>query len=230
MFDLEDGAILEPQGYWQIFKNRSFLDSVEKAQSEKEAIEAIKNLSHGYDINYFDPGQKAQWRALHYAAYRGWENLVKLLLENGAQVDIVDAFGRTPLILVSNLTGYRIEIFLRLIHAGANIHAKDLRGENAIDNAKIEDDWIHEQLRNLLENIEKTLESLHSEKPLNQKELKNAFQNMKYDEFVKQFYTPEIANHDPYKSEREIYKIHYTYNEDSELNQLGENPDLDQIS
>ncbi|MCZ6870773.1 MAG: ankyrin repeat domain-containing protein, partial [Gammaproteobacteria bacterium] len=61
--------------------------------------------------------------ALHYAARAGFEDVMKLLLDNGADVDAPDAEGETPLASVLRSTSKRRDKLAvaaeRLIQSGA---------------------------------------------------------------------------------------------------------------
>lgn len=58
-------------------------------------------LWHGYDINYQDPrpGPRLRqgWTLLHYAASHGRRAIVKYLATKGAELNIADSAGWTPL-------------------------------------------------------------------------------------------------------------------------------------
>jgi ankyrin repeat protein len=70
-------------------------DSTGRRKTEPEAIESIKLLlGAGVDINALDSrGQTA----LHGAAEKGYDQVVKFLAERGAKLDIKDKQGKTPL-------------------------------------------------------------------------------------------------------------------------------------
>ncbi|MBV8842246.1 MAG: ankyrin repeat domain-containing protein [Bryobacterales bacterium] len=70
-------------------------DSTGRRKTEPEAIESIKLLlDAGVDINAVDSrGQTA----LHGAAEKGSDNVIKFLAERGAKLDIKDKQGKTPL-------------------------------------------------------------------------------------------------------------------------------------
>ncbi|MFP3959317.1 MAG: ankyrin repeat domain-containing protein [Spirochaetaceae bacterium] len=106
---------------------------------------------------------KPQERArtpLHWAARRGHEQVVELLLERGANVDAQDALGRTPLHVavghpavvrlllengaavdsrdhLSNTPLHRAvrtpEVVEALIEAGADVRAENIAGDTALD-------------------------------------------------------------------------------------------------
>jgi ankyrin repeat protein len=75
---------------------------------------------------YFDIAKNST--ALHVAAWRAWHALVKLLIEHGASVDVLDGKGRTPLALAvracvdSYWSDRRSpESVLELLNAGASV-------------------------------------------------------------------------------------------------------------
>jgi ankyrin repeat protein len=81
-----------------------------KIRSEEEALEAAKHvLDLGVtDVNAYltdivpgGPGRgKVDGRtALHFATYYKWPNMVRFLIENGANIDAEDRYGVTPLML-----------------------------------------------------------------------------------------------------------------------------------
>lgn len=68
--------------------------------------------------------------ALHCAASQGHEAIVKLLLENGADVMVNDNAGRTALSLAAG-NGHEAVVKL-LLENGAGITAKDIAGRTAL--------------------------------------------------------------------------------------------------
>jgi len=52
-------------------------------------------VEHGADVNAVEKGER--WTPLHFAAREQKVQLVKILLDRGAAVDPVDAYGNTPL-------------------------------------------------------------------------------------------------------------------------------------
>jgi uncharacterized protein len=78
-------------------------DTVGRKKTQKEAIESIDLcLKAGADINAKDSrGQTA----LHGAAQKGWDDVVKYLAEHGAKLDVKDAKGLTPLDAAMGLAG-----------------------------------------------------------------------------------------------------------------------------
>lgn len=75
--------------------------------------EALSMLSDIDDVNFQD---KNGFSYLHIAAQSKLSRVVELLLQKGAEVDIRDRFGRTPLIIsILNCNGDRtiIDMFLK---------------------------------------------------------------------------------------------------------------------
>lgn len=84
----------------------------------------------GADINYkFDQGT-----ALHGAAFKGHLHIVNFLLESGAEKNIQDSTGATPLIYAT-LFKHKMVAQLLFIH-GADPNIKDQTGSSAMDYAK----------------------------------------------------------------------------------------------
>ncbi len=72
--------------------------------------------------------------ALQAAAYKGFTEAVKLLLDYGANPNIVDANGTSPLIYASQFN--HIEIVDLLLKKGASVSYKDPNGFTALDYAE----------------------------------------------------------------------------------------------
>ena len=71
--------------------------------------------------------------ALHYAAENDHSKVVKLLLAHGAESNVVDGDGRTPIFLATKAT--EPHCFLSLLRQGCDISAKDLEGYTIIHHA-----------------------------------------------------------------------------------------------
>jgi ankyrin repeat protein len=62
-------------------------------------------LAHGADCNRVDNEQRT---ALHYAARRGFPNIVQLLIHKGANVNAITADHFTPLVPVITCMSYQL--------------------------------------------------------------------------------------------------------------------------
>jgi ankyrin repeat protein len=78
-------------------------DTVGRRKTEKDAIDSIELcLKAGADINAVDSrGQTA----LHGAAQKGWDQVVRYLAGHGAKLDVKDKKGLTPLDAATGLAG-----------------------------------------------------------------------------------------------------------------------------
>ena len=70
--------------------------------AEQGDIEAVKEyLAAGTDVNagggLDDNGEPLLWTPLHHAAWVGHKAIAELLIENGADVNVKEEDGRTPL-------------------------------------------------------------------------------------------------------------------------------------
>ncbi|MCG9130377.1 VCBS repeat-containing protein [Candidatus Poribacteria bacterium] len=68
---------------------------------------------------------------LHIAAEKGNIDVAMFLIENGANVNVADANGNTPLVFIINKTG-NLNITERLLEKGASINLQNRTGETAL--------------------------------------------------------------------------------------------------
>ena len=96
-------------------------------EHEERNIEAVKqHLAAGADVDV-----KGGWLGgtpLHYAVGEGRNEIAKLLIAKGADVNAKGKFGSTPLHFATSK-----EIAELLIAEGANVNAKDERGKTPLD-------------------------------------------------------------------------------------------------
>jgi hypothetical protein len=78
-------------------------------------------LERGADVNAESYDHEAP---LHWAVLRRHDDVVQLLLANGANTEVRDDYGRTPLLLVARETG-RVETATILLDGGAEVNARD---------------------------------------------------------------------------------------------------------
>lgn len=98
-----------------------------KALKWEVNINEVKRLiSEGADIN----GRKYAKTALMEASINGHLDIVKILLNSGADINLEDWDGRTALMFPA-LNGHK-DIVIELINKGADLNKKDNDGETAL--------------------------------------------------------------------------------------------------
>ena len=73
-------------------------------------------ILQGVNINYQNPGGRT---ALHFAAHSDRLNIIKILLNNGAEIDLEDKHHHTPLVL--SVEAKKYDVMLHLITSGADV-------------------------------------------------------------------------------------------------------------
>jgi ankyrin repeat protein len=77
-------------------------------------------------------GDSTGWTPLHFAAARGQEAAVELLLEQGADADAADFNQATAMHLAASREAYHPRLLQALVDASANIGAEDKRGRTPL--------------------------------------------------------------------------------------------------
>jgi ankyrin repeat protein len=91
-------------------------------------------VQHGADVNTADFDQK--WTPLHFAARDHKEEIVRILLEAGANVDAIDSFGNTPLWRAVMTASSNLAAIRALIKHGADPYKNNNHGVASIDIAR----------------------------------------------------------------------------------------------
>ncbi|KAF2968452.1 hypothetical protein GQX73_g5073 [Xylaria multiplex] len=90
-------------------------------------VNALNTLDRGAEVDASDTSGQT---VLIIASARGYDTVVKLLLNSGAEVNALDKSGRTALMIASTY-GYDAVVKL-LLNSGAEINASDMLGETAL--------------------------------------------------------------------------------------------------
>ena len=109
-------------------------------QDDKKTVE--KQIVSGFDINTTD---KNGTTALHIAVEQGNLEIVKLLLQKGANVNLQDKAKRTPIFMLENNLGNEVEgtleILQFLISKGADVNVQNEEKETPLMLAAYEEDF-----------------------------------------------------------------------------------------
>ncbi|MEM4367204.1 MAG: ankyrin repeat domain-containing protein [Candidatus Anstonellales archaeon] len=107
---------------------------IDECRKEKEKISlerVVKMVLEGADLNVLN-GEDNFFKqtALMWAAERGHEGVVEMLIKAGAKVDLQDNNGKTALMRAAN--GNQKRVLKLLIEAGANLDLQDNDGRTAL--------------------------------------------------------------------------------------------------
>lgn len=88
--------------------------------------QAVSNLLESKSEFYLDIDTRGldNWTPLHIAANEGYNDIIILLLKEGANIEALTKFNRTPLLLAVLQNQY--ETVKLLIQKGAQVNAQDL--------------------------------------------------------------------------------------------------------
>ena len=94
-----------------------------------------KFLATGWNINERRKHRRGLWTPLHWVAQRGLTNGVACLLANGADPNVTDDKGRTPMHIIAQKGVGKNQIEL-LIEHGGDINSRDADGKTPLDYAR----------------------------------------------------------------------------------------------
>ncbi|MYC77731.1 hypothetical protein F4X10_18355 [Candidatus Poribacteria bacterium] len=92
-------------------------------------------LAKGWDINARRKHRHGMWTPLHWVAQRGLTHGILCLLENGADPNITDDKGRTPMHLIAQ-KGVGKNQVQALVEHGGDINVRDADGETPLNYAQ----------------------------------------------------------------------------------------------
>ena len=135
--------------------NKGHLDTVRVLLEHGYSLTHLTLLTHSSNLTYSlracsNAQAKDGKTSLMFACYRGKIDVVRLLLEKGADQSIRAKDGATPLLWATS--GNRSDILQLLLENGGNINVQDENGETALIKAAIKGNQDAKLIRLLLEN------------------------------------------------------------------------------
>ena len=94
-----------------------------------------KFLAKGWDINVRQKHRHGMWAPLHWVAQRGLTHGILCLLENGADPNITDDKGRTPMHIIAQKGVGKNQVQLLIKHGG-DVNIRDVDGKTPLDYAQ----------------------------------------------------------------------------------------------
>eukprot|EP00939_MAST-03C_sp_MAST-3C-sp1_P003734 g3734.t1 len=79
----------------------------------------------------FDATSSFGWSACHYVALRGYSNLLEMLIEKGANLELRDARSKATPLAIASREGH-VRVMDVLLKAGADVNARDVNGETPL--------------------------------------------------------------------------------------------------
>lgn len=106
------------------------------AQGPRNMDKLVKNfLAKGYDLNAPQEHRHGMWAPLHWFAQRGLTHGISCLLANGADPNVKDDKGRTPMHIIAQKGVGKNQVQL-LIARGGDINERDVDGKTVLDYAR----------------------------------------------------------------------------------------------
>ena len=114
----------------------SDVDTLYRAAGDGNTTQVLALLDSGADVN----GRTSDGSyALNRAAVFNQVEIMRLLLERGANPNVQNSEGDTPLICATKYAGGQAATVNALVSAGSNLAVKDKSGMTALDYAKAKD-------------------------------------------------------------------------------------------
>lgn len=106
--------------------NRSPLHYACIDNAPDQRLKVAKELiTSGQDVNAPD---NDSWTPLHFAAQANCVEVIKLLIENGANIEAQEVNGNTPLWVATMNSNNNTEMVTELVNAGADPDTKNIHG------------------------------------------------------------------------------------------------------
>jgi ankyrin repeat protein len=112
------------------------VEALYQAAGEGRAAEVVELLDSGLDAN---TRTRSGSYALNAAAVENEIEVIRVLLARGADPNVQNSQGDTPLICATKYGGGRAETVELLVQAGSDLGVRDNKGNTALDYAKAKD-------------------------------------------------------------------------------------------
>ncbi len=124
-------------------------EELRRRSADFRVANAQRLIAYGADVN---AREDEQWTPLHFAAREDSPEVVRLLLDSGADPNVINNQGSTPIsIAVGNTTPTGTTILQLLKDRGADPYLKGEGGVSAVDYARmIEDEKVNSVLADVL--------------------------------------------------------------------------------
>jgi ankyrin repeat protein len=109
------------------------VEALYKAAGDGDAAQVTALLDGGTDVN---GATKNGSYALNNAAVENEVDVIKLLLDRGANPNVQNSQGDTPLICATKYAGGKTATVQLLVDAGTDLTIRDKKGRTALDYAK----------------------------------------------------------------------------------------------
>ena len=98
-----------------------------RAVINKDLMRVQSLIKEGWDVNKVDYNH---WTPLHYAAQDGLYSIAEVLISSGAEIDVKDDYGNTPLsnAIYNSNVGNSVEVIKILLKNGADKFLKNNYG------------------------------------------------------------------------------------------------------
>ena len=114
----------------------SDVDMLYKAAGDGDSTQVVALLDSGVDVN---ASTRSGSFAINNAAVENETEVIRILLERGANPNVQNGQGDTPLICATKYAGGKTATVKLLIEAGTDVAIRDDEGKTALDYAKAKD-------------------------------------------------------------------------------------------